>query len=295
MRNLVGSRILPKMVYHRPKEIEEMLRLLNEPAGEWKVIAGGTDLIPAIRRGAWSFRDGLNVVDIKRINGLNAITKDGNTIRIGAATRLSEIVRSPVIREHAPLLGDAVSEMASLQVRNSGTIGGNLCTASPAADTAPPLLVLDAKVKVNGIDTEKLVPLTKFFVGPGKTILGPREMLTEIQFSLIQPDEKSCWIKMGRRAAFTLSVISVATWVKVKNSVFESVRIALGAVAPIPMRAAKAEEYLVGKETSVQVIDEGARVAAGEVNPISDVRASAGYRKDMTHILTKRALMSCLK
>ena len=294
MKNFIGSRVLPDLVYHHPRDMREALGLLNEIAGECKIISGCTDLIPAIRRGAWSFDDGLNVVDIKGMKELTSIKKDGDTICIGAATRLSEIVHSPVIREHAPVLADAVNEMASLQVRNSATIGGNICTASPAADTAPPLLVLDAQAKVKSFDKEELVPLNQFFVGPGETVLGSKDILTEIQFPILRPDEKTYRIKLGRRNAFTLSVISVATWVKVKDGVFDSVRIALGAVAPIPMRAKNAEEYLTGKEATAQVIDKGAKVVEGEVKPISDVRANAEYRKDMAYILTKRALMACV-
>ena len=294
MKNFIGSRVLPDLVYHHPRDMREALGLLNEIAGECKIISGCTDLIPAIRRGAWSFDDGLNVVDIKGMKELTSIKKDGDTICIGAATRLSEIVHSPVIREHTPVLADAVNEMASLQVRNSATIGGNICTASPAADTAPPLLVLDAQAKVKSFDKEELVPLNQFFVGPGETVLGSKDILTEIQCPILRPDEKTYRIKLGRRNAFTLSVISVATWVKVKDGVFDSVRIALGAVAPIPMRAKNAEEYLTGKEATAQVIDKGAKVVEGEVKPISDVRANAEYRKDMAYILTKRALMACV-
>ena len=295
MRNFIGSRALPNLVYHHPTDLKEALSVLNELPGEFRVIAGCTDVIPAIRRGVWSFDQGLNVVDIKGIRTLHSITKDGDTIRIGAATRLSDIEHSSLIREHAPILADTVREMASLQVRNSGTIGGNLCSASPAADTAPPLLVLDANVRVEGINKEELVPLTRFFVGPGETTLGPREILTEIQFPVMKNDERSWRIKLGRRDAFTLSIISVATWVKIKEGYFDAVRIALGAVAPTPMRATEAEKYLVGKEANEDVIDEAVRIVAGEVRPISDVRASAEYRKDMAHILTKRALLACLK
>ncbi len=295
MRNFVGSKALPNYVYHHATNMEEALWLLKELKGECKIIAGCTDFIPAIRRGAWSFGDGLNVIDILGIKELSSIAKDGDLIKLGAAIRLSQVAGSPTIREHASVLADAVSEIGSLQIRNSGTIGGNLCTASPAADTAPPLLVLDANVKVRGIGKEEIVPLTKFFVGPGETILGSKEMLTEIQFPSVKPDERYCWIKMGRRNVFTLSVISLATRVKVKDGVFDTVRIALGAVAPTPMRATEAERYLIGKQKSAHVIDEGCKIVAREVKPISDVRASAEYRKDMAYVLTKRALMACLK
>jgi carbon-monoxide dehydrogenase medium subunit len=295
MKQFIGSRVLPDLVYHYPKGIQEALGLLKELKGESKVIAGCTDLIPAIRRGAQSFDDGLNMIDVKRIGALCSISKEEDRIKVGAAVRLTEIAHSPIILKYAPVLAEAVDEMASQQIRNIGTVGGNLCTASPAADTAPPLLVLDAQVRIKGIENEKTVPLKDFFLGPGQTLLGPKDILAEIEFPALGPEAKTSRIKLGRRNAFTLSVVSVAITAKIRKGVFDAVRIALGAVAPIPMRAQKAEGYLNGKEVNGQTIEEGAKIAAGEVKPISDVRASAEYRKDMVHVLTKRALTACIE
>ena len=291
MRNFVGLRALPKIEYHRPTELEQALKLLSELKEDCKIIAGGTDLIPAARQGRMSSPGHIHhIMDISSIKELDYVIKDDGMIRIGAATRLSEIGMSTVVKEHVPILADAASQMGSLQVRNLGTIGGNLCNASPAADTAPSLLVLDAKVNVRGIDKQRLVPLMGFFIGPGETILAPGEILAEVQIPLTKPAGSSCFIKLGRRNAFTLSIVSVATLVKVKNGIFDDVRIALGSVAPTPIRASKAEEHLIGEEVSEQVIDDGANVVASEVKPISDVRASAQYRRDMSSILTKRAI-----
>lgn len=294
MKNFIGSMALPGMNYHRPRELGDALNLIDGLTGEFRIVAGCTDFIPAIRRGAWSFKEGLNVIDISRIEGLDSIRQDGEIIRIGAATRLADLVQSPIVREHAFLLSDAVNEMASLQIRNRATIGGNLCTASPAADTAPPLLVLDAKVKIERANSERLVPLQEFFKGPGKTILDRREMITEIQVPILKPDEKAFRMKLGRRNSFTLSVVSVATCTKIINGCFSTIKIALGAVAPTPMRAKKSESFLVRNEVSEKVIDEGAAIASKEANPISDVRASAGYRKDMVYVLTRKMLLPLL-
>jgi len=295
MKNFVGSRALPDLIYHCPKDVESALAMLKNIKGECKIIAGCTDFIPAIRRGAWSFGDGLDVIDIKCVDSMKGVSKEGNTIRIGAATLLSDVVDSDIIRKYVPILSDAVDEMASLQVRNTGTIGGNLCTASPAADTAPPLLVLDAAVNVKGLDRDEVVSLYDFFKGPGKTVLGEKDMLTEILVPVMKLDERARFIKLGRRVAATLSVISVAVWAKVKDNTFEGIRLALGAAAPTPIRATKAEEYLAGKEASADVIDEGAKIAADEINPISDVRASESYRRDMAHVLTRKAISACVK
>jgi carbon-monoxide dehydrogenase medium subunit len=292
MKNFIGSRVLPDMVYHRPERMGDAKSLLSE-LQQVKVIAGCTDFIPAIRRGAWTFEDGLNILAIKNVKELCGIAEHGNTVTIGAATTLSDIENSPLIREHAPILADTMREMASWQIRNTATIGGNLCTASPAADTAPPLLVLDAKVTVSGPNKEKTVPLNAFFLGPGQTILHSNEMLTGIQFPAAKANEGAVRIKMGRRNAFTLSVISLAVWLRIEDGAFENVRIAFGAVAPTPIRAQRAEEFLRGKKANPEIIDKGAEIAAGEVSPISDVRASAEYRKDMAYVLSKRALTAC--
>jgi carbon-monoxide dehydrogenase medium subunit len=294
MKNFLGSRALPDMIYHRPKDMDELLRLMKDVAGELKIIAGCTDFIPSIRGGKWFFDDGLNVVDIKGLKELSFIRKDGDTIMVGAATRLADIIRSPIIQEHAPVLAEAVKQMASPQVRNSATIGGNLCTASPAADTAPPLLVLDAKVKIQGADSEQTMPLEKFFLGPGSTLMKPREILTEIHFPAMKPGEASRRLRMGSRDAFVCSIISVATWIKVNNGTFDRVRIALGAVAPTPVRITKAEDHLSGKETSPEMIAEGAKLASEQISPITDLRASAAYRKDLAYTLTKRVLTACV-
>lgn len=290
MRNFVGLRAMPRIEYHRPTELEQALELLSEHKEDCKIIAGGTDLIPAARQGRMLLPRHIHIIDISSIKELNYIIKDGALIRIGATARLSEIGMSAVVKEHLPVLADAASQMGSLQVRNLGTIGGNLCNASPAADTASPLLVLDAMVNVRGIDRQRLVPLKGFFTGPGKTTLAPGEILAEVQIPLTKPAGSSCFIKLGRRNAFTLSIVSVATLVKVKDGIFDDIRIALGSVAPTPFRASKAEEHLIGEKVNEQVIDDGANVVASEVKPISDVRAGAEYRRDMSFVLTKRAI-----
>jgi len=295
VRNFVGLRTLPRIDYHRPAELEQALKLLEAFNEGCKIMAGGTDLIPGARAGRLSLPEHLHVIDISSIRELDYIIKDDDMIRIGATTRLSEIGMSTVVKEHMPILADAASQMGSLQVRNLGTIGGNLCNASPAADTAPPLLALDAKVKVRSIDNQRVVPLKEFFVGPGETILEPREILAEVQIPIREPGVGSCFIKLGRRNAFTLSIVSVATRVEVKDGTFDNVRIALGAVAPTPIRASTAEEYCTGKEVSEQIIDEGAKLVLVEVKPISDVRAGAEYRKDMSYVTSKRAIGSSVQ
>ena len=290
MRSFVGLMAIPQIDYHRPTELKEALKLVNKLKEGCRIFAGGTALVPAARQGKMSLSRGIHIVDISSIKELDYVVKDGDMIRIGAVTKLSKIAESAVVREHAPILADAASQMGSLQIRNQGTIGGNLCNASPAADTAPPLLALDTMTNLRGVDKQRAVPLTEFFTGPGETILESGEILAEIQIPIMGPTAGACFIKLGRRNAFTLSVISVATLVKIKDGIFDDVKVALGAVAPTPIRALKAERYLTGKKVNEQVIDEGAKITGSEVRPICDVRASAEYRKDMSYIITKRAL-----
>lgn len=293
IKNFIGSRALPELKYHRPAGMDELLKMLGEFKGNFKIVAGCTDFIPAIRRGTWFFENGLNLIDIKGVKELNFIKKEGDHISMGAATTLTDIVNSPVIREYAPMLVEAVSKMASPQVRNIATVGGNLCMASPAGDTSPPLLTLDAQVEIKGPDREEMVPLTKFFLGPGTTCMTPRDLLTKIRFPVMQKGEAGHSTRMGLRDAFVCSIISVSVWVKVEDGVFRKVKIAQGAVAPTPVRIAKAEEYLEGKEVTEENIEKAAHIASDEIRPITDLRASAEYRKDLSKTLTKRMLLLC--
>lgn len=290
----LGSWAIPEIEYHRALKVEQALELLSqfERLNEkCAIVAGGTDLIPHIRQG--KMPAAVHVIDISAVDELNYVVKDGTLIRIGAATKLSEIETSNLIGQDVPLLRHAVNQLGSLQIRSAGTIGGNLCNASPAADTAPPLLALGTELEVRSINGERTIPLTEFFLGPGRTALQSDEILAEIRIPMHERSATgSRFIKLGRRNSFTLSVVSVATLVKLKNGLFDDIRIAVGSVAPTPIRASKAEGCLVGRKVSIQAVEEAAKIVGSEVKPISDVRASAEYRKDMSSILTKRALTS---
>ncbi|MEM1651294.1 MAG: xanthine dehydrogenase family protein subunit M [Sulfolobales archaeon] len=280
---------LPKIDYYRPKTLDEAIRLLRE-IDYSKVIAGGTDLLVDMKTSRVRVRA---LVDISSIPDLRGIEDLGRTIRIGAATRLQELIESNVVSQNLPLLKAAVESMGSWQIRNMATIGGNLCNASPAADTAPPLLAYDAEFVVIGSEGLRVVPSTKFFVGYRKTALNPCEILKEI---LVKKSEWSGWsyVKLGRRGGFTLSVVAVAVLAKVINGVVHDVRIALNSVAPVPIRAYKAEEVIRGKRVSWSLIEEAASTVAGEVTPIDDVRSTSWYRREMSYRLAKDALAKAL-
>jgi carbon-monoxide dehydrogenase medium subunit len=201
---------------------------------------------------------------------------------------LNEIKKSPVVQERAPVLAEAIGVLASNPIRNRATIGGNLCNASPAADTAPPLLALDASLTLMGSDSERVVPISEFFVGPGQTVKRPDEVVKDVIIPLKKG--RSAFLKLGRRKGFTLSIASVAAFGVITDGKFDDLRVALGAVAPTPIRSLKVEEALVGMEVSEERIEKAARLVKEEVNPITDVRASAAYRKEMSYVLTKRVL-----
>lgn len=278
-------RPLPKVEYMAPSSLKEAFHLLKEYQNKARLLAGGTDLIPKMKKRAITAEI---IIDLNRISGLTGIEIRGDRLHIRGLTRLAEIKESPLVKEKAPVLAQAIGLMASPPIRNRATIAGNLCTASPAADTAPPLLVLDALVKMESIRGERIVPLSEFFLGPEKTVKRPDEILTEVIIPV--QEGNSAFMKLGRRKAFTLAVVSAAAFARTRKGKFEEVRVALGAVAPIPMRGRKVEEALKGSEVNEQKIVQAAERVREEVSPITDVRASAEYRKDMSYVLTKRIL-----
>ena len=281
---------IPEINYIYAMSLDEALELV-ERLDDYRLLAGGTDLIIDMKIGRAKPK---NVVDISRISDLKFIKDEGDYVRIGSLVTLQELVESPIIRGKTPVLSMAANEMASWQIRNMATVGGNLCNASPAADAAPPLMVLNAKLVLASKKGEREIPITQFFKGPRKTELRKDELLKEI----IIPYEKGSgqyYIKLGRRNAFTLSVVSVAALVKVGNNRFSDVRIALNSVAPTPVRSRSVEEALKNKEVTYEAIEEASKEVLKDISPISDVRASAEYRREMSVALTKDTLIGALK
>lgn len=294
MKNFLGSRAIPDLVYHCPEDMDQLMVLLGRIEGNVKILAGCTDFIPAIRGGRWAFEDGVDIIDIKKIPELKYVSLDGDTVRIGATAPLSMVMKSQVISDNAPGLARGISTMASPQVRNLGTVGGNICMSSPAADTAPSLLVLDSRVVIKGNGSEEEVPLYEFFTGPGKNMMTPGQVLTEINFPALKKDESQHFQKIGTRDAVVISIVSAASRLKVSDGVCETVRIALGSVAPTPVRVMAAEAFLTGKPATDENIDACAKMASQEITPITDLRGSAEYRRDLAYTLTKRTLTACM-
>jgi len=236
-------------------------------------------------------------VDITRIPGLGDIRFEDGLVRLGVMATHKEISDSLIIREKAPSLAQAASQIGTPQIRNLGTIGGNLCNGSPAADLAPPLLIFEAKAKISGKQEEREIPLKYFFKGPGQTILNPSEILNEIVFPEIPQDASTVFIKLGRRKGADLALVSIAMLLSInrKDKSCRLIRIGLGSVAPTPIRAKETEAFLFGKVLDNRTIQEAGNYAKGESRPISDVRASAEYRREMVKVLVERALWKCLE
>lgn len=281
---------LPPFDYHRASSLDEALGLLQRYGGDVSVFAGGTDLLGAMMTRKAKPRA---LVDIKPIPELNMIQPDNGALRLGGAVTARAIARSPIVRQRFPLLSQAMRSLGSMQIGNRATVGGNLSSASPAADSAPALLALQASVKLVGPKGERWVPLGDFFTAPGKTVLDC-EILTEIRIPPAPARGRGFFYKLGARAApQDYGIVNVALFALADGSggSWEEVRIALGAAAPTPLRAARAEASLRGQAIEAKAMEEAARLAAEkDARPFTDIRGSAEYRRAMVRLLVRRAL-----
>ena len=278
--------------YFEPANVNDALSLLDRWKGDAKVIAGGTDLIPLMRSKVVMPK---YVIDINRLSELDFIKEAGNIVNIGTLTRLRTLETSALIQETIPVLAEATGQVGSVQVRNTGTIGGSLVNASPAADVAPPLLVCEAKVTATSLHRKREIPLSEFFVGVKKTVLGDNELLTDIAIPKTMPQTGRAFMKIGKRNALIISIASAAASVTLNRPKQGKVRIALGAVAPTPVRARNTESFLDGREITENSIDEASRLVSGDINPVTDIRASAEYRKEISSVLVKRVLQRAVE
>ena len=276
------------MDYFEPKTVSEALSLLAKHGAEAKIIAGGTDVMVDIK---YKEEPGC-LVNIKKIPGLDGIRENGGSLRIGALATIRDVETNAVVRERLPVLWESSHQFASLQIRNTATIGGNICRASPSGETLTPLLVLEAKAKLAFSDGEKTEPFTAFFQGPGKCSVGSKGLLTEIEVPYPAAGSRGVYLKHAVRGAMDIAMVGVAVLITpdaAKNSL-QDVRIGLGAVAPTPLRATKTEALLRGKPLSGAILKEAAAMAASESSPISDQRSSAEYRRWIVEALTRRGL-----
>ncbi len=279
--------------YLAPESLAEALDQLARLDGQTRVMAGGTDLIVEMRSRKKVDTVPAHIIDLKKIPGLEYITDvTGKGLRLGSLARVRDIETSEDVRGRFPILSAAAGTLGSMQVRHRATVGGNLCHASPSADLAPPLIALGAAVNAYGPGGEKSLALEDFFVGPGETVLQRNELLTEIFVPEMAANTQGVYLKFSPRRAMDLAVAGVAAVLTTDpgGRKCEEVRIALGAVAPTPIRARKAEEILRGHELSARLLAEAAKTASGEARPITDVRGSDWYRRHVIGVLTVRAL-----
>jgi carbon-monoxide dehydrogenase medium subunit len=277
--------------YYNVTSIEKTLEILSQYQDKARIVAGATDLIIEFEKGLRKTTDIL--VDITRIEGLNQITLDEDqNIHLGPLVTHNDVAASKIIQERALPLAQAAWEVGSPQIRNQGTIAGNLITASPANDTITPLMALQTKLVLKSIHGTRVVSLEDFYLGVRKSILQADEMVTDIYFPALDESQKGQFIKFALRRAQAISLVNVAVICKMENEIVQNARITLGAVAPTIIRAKEAEQFLSGKKLSEDVINETALLAQKTTKPISDVRGSASYRKTMVKVITKRALVS---
>lgn len=291
--------------YYTVSSVAEALQLLAEHSGHARLVAGATDIIIELDRG---LRPGIDtLIDISRIPGQNDITLHGDTIRLGPLVTHNQLVASSLIQQRALPLAQAAWEVGAPQIRNRGTVAGNLITASPANDTITPLWALNATITLSSLQGERTLTLPEFYLGVRRTALRPDEMLTTIHFPALRSPQtdspgpnserrprgeadRGMFIKLGLRRAQAISVVNVAVVIGFRDEIITRASIALGSVAPTIMRVPTAEASLVGKTLTPEVIAEAGRLAAATPSPIDDIRSTAEYRTEMTRVLVMRAL-----
>ena len=273
---------------HEPGTVDEAVELLARLGPHARPLAGGTDLLLEDRR---SLETPEQLVSLTAVRGLSFI-EDGDDLRIGATTTLSAIASSPVVQQQCPMLAEAAGMIGAVQTRNLATLGGNLCNAVPSANSAPPLLAADASVLLVGPQGKRCVPLAAFFVGPRQTVLRTGELMTEVIVPHAAPDTGGTYRRHTTRRALDLAVVGVAAALTLDpaHEAILAARIALGAVAPTPLRAEAAERLLVGRRLDPGLFVRAADAAADAARPISDLRGSAAFRSAIIRTLTRRCL-----
>jgi carbon-monoxide dehydrogenase medium subunit len=282
---------LPGFDYYCPNSIKEACEMLSRFGTRAKVLAGGTDLLSKMKQEILTPEVILSVKNIREIGTIQNV--EGKGVVIGARVTHNNLVDSSILRRRYPSVSEAAHTLANNQVRNRGTIGGNIVNAVPSADLPPILIALNATVTLVGLSKTRSLPLEQFFTGPGQSVIGQDEILTEVVIP-DQPTTGSSYFKFGLRHSGALAVVGVAAGVTMEDGFIQDARIVLGAVAPTPMRAREAGQSLIGKRVSEDLLEEAGQHAARECRPISDIRASEEYRRDMVRVFTKRALHKAL-
>lgn len=278
--------------YLEPESVEKAVALLMHYGTKAKVIAGGTDLVPKMRTKAVTLDYAIDIGCIPYLNYIRYDDKQG--LLIGALTSIRALETSAELRQKYPVISYSASQLGSVAIRNIATLGGNLCNAVPSAEMAPALIALSARAKIVGPYGERVVPLEDFFTGVCTTILKQGEILVEIQLPAPLPDTKCVYLKHSVRGTIDLAIVNIAVALTPEDETCKDIKLVLGAVAPTPMRASKAEAILKSQKLEESIIIETARTAAAEAKPITDQRATAEYRREMVKVFTTRLIREAM-
>jgi carbon-monoxide dehydrogenase medium subunit len=275
-----------------PETVEECLRVLGERGGDAKVVAGGTDLLPQLKNGL--LKPGC-VVDLSAVAPLKALQADKGGLRVGAAVSARTLELDKRVQAGYTSLAESGALIGSVQVRNLATVGGNLCNAAPSADMAPPLLALEAEAVIAGPKGQRRVPLADFFKGVRSTVLGADELMVELAIPAPGPRSGGQYLRHTPRRELDIAVVGVASQLTLSDGICKKARIALAAVAPVPLRATEAERALEGQAVTPERIAQAAELAVQAARPISDQRGSADFRRHLVRTLTRRTLTIALE
>lgn len=286
--------ILPKFVFHEPRDISEACKMISELNGSSKIIAGGTDILVNMKKGLLSPK---YLVSVAKIAGMSEIEPGNGTISIGAHLIVAKLAEFDIIRTKLPSLAKAASVLGSPLIRNRATIGGNIVTARPAADLPPALMAVGAKVELKSKKGRREVGLDEFFLGPGKTVIRPDEILTKIIINELPPFTGGDYMKLGHRKALEIAIVAVASRITLDKpqGIIKSARIILSAVAPQAIHAISAEKVLMNEKPTEKLIERAAALAMQDCRPITDLRGGAEYRKEIVKVLVKRTLANAVK
>jgi len=287
--------LLPKFDYHEPPTLEEALHLLSEFGGNAKLLAGGTDVLVRMKL---KVDKPTHLISIARIPGLDeVIPRDRHGVTVGSGVTAAVLSRHELITDRFTPLAVAAGRLGAPMIRNRATIGGNLVNARPAADFPPPCMVLNATLRLKSSSGERDIPVSDFFRGPGETVIEPHELLVAIDIETPPPWSGGAYIKLGQRKALEISMVNVAALLTLESpdGPITNARIALGAVAPTPVRAFAAEQLLIGEKPSEELFQKAGETGVGMCSPITDHRGTMEYRCMMIEVLTKRALGMALE
>ncbi len=279
--------MIPTFEYKVPRTLTEACDLLWQYGDRAKVIAGGTDLVISLRNGL--IKPEL-LIDITHLPELRRIEERNDSVSIGGSVTHSEIVSSLIVQTYGRILSEASSQVGSPQIRNLGTLGGNIVNASPAADTVPPLMVLEAKAKILSKEGEKEIPVSSLFRGPYQSALQPHEILVSISFKKLGQDMKGSLIRLARREGMAISRMSIAVILQKKGDLIEDIRISIGAVTPIPNRMKEAESLLKHQRYDTDLLKMASEKVSSEMILQTGIRASTPYKKPVVEALVERAI-----